>query len=140
MGGRFVCSRYQHCPLTQLTPPNQSRRQATSHFIQKTATRSDLSVYPHCRHHRHRPRHQSTHAVIVLQVPLGLIDSRVDTIIWPPARFGPVLAPDLSKESERRKSHRGPAWRKEMAEFDRERRRQARVAVAVDGSSAASEG
>ncbi|KAI0772713.1 peptidase S24/S26A/S26B/S26C [Irpex lacteus] len=66
-------------------------------------------------------------------VPLGLIDSRLDTILWPPNRYGPIVNPDLSKEQQRRRErNRGPAWRREMDEFDRERRRQARVAKAED--------
>ncbi|KAI0091930.1 LexA/Signal peptidase [Irpex rosettiformis] len=68
-------------------------------------------------------------------VPLGLIDSRLDTILWPLDRYGPVINPDLTMEQQKRRAqNRGPAWRKEMDEFDRERRRQARVVKAEDSS------
>ncbi|KAI0347369.1 LexA/Signal peptidase [Trametopsis cervina] len=64
-------------------------------------------------------------------VPLALVDSRLHTIVWPLDRMGPIPNPDLSQEAARQRNlQRGPAWRKEMDEFARARKRQARVTTA----------
>lgn len=83
------------------------------------------------------PSVSGTHCPIYdCQIPLGLIDSRAHAIFWPPGRFGRILTPDLAKEQERRNERdRGPAWRKEMAEFERERKRQARININITPSA-----
>ncbi|KAJ3524664.1 hypothetical protein NM688_g8522 [Phlebia brevispora] len=59
-------------------------------------------------------------------VPLGLLDSKLSFIVWPVERIGPILKPSPPGP----KAKRGPAWRREMDEVDRQRRREARVVVA----------
>ena len=68
---------------------------------------------------------------------MGLVDSKLDTILWPPDRFGQIVTPDLSAKSDkiRQRKQRGPAWRKEMDEVERAKRRQARVTVAHPGNA-----
>ncbi len=57
---------------------------------------------------------------------MGLVDSKLSYIFWPPERFGPIEKPAHPDP----KAKRGQTWRKEMNDFERERRRQARVIAA----------
>jgi len=64
-------------------------------------------------------------------IPLGLVDSKATTIIWPPDHIRYLITPDLSKANARRGHRiRDLTWRREMNEFERERKRQARVVKA----------
>ncbi|KIP12671.1 hypothetical protein PHLGIDRAFT_113275 [Phlebiopsis gigantea 11061_1 CR5-6] len=58
-------------------------------------------------------------------VPLGLIDSKLSAIVWPPARFGPILEPGTGKH----RPQSGPAWRRERDSLERDKRRQSRVTI-----------
>lgn len=60
------------------------------------------------------------------QVPLALLDSKLSFIVWPPERQGPILKPTPPDP----KAKRGPAWRKEVNDVERARRREARVTIA----------
>ena len=61
-------------------------------------------------------------------VPQGLVDSKLSFIIWPVDRIGPISKPVLPDL----KAKRGPAWRRNMNEVERQQRREARVTVASD--------
>ncbi len=57
------------------------------------------------------------------QVPLGLIDSKLTFIIWPPPRFGPLPIP-LQRNTG---TEEGRVWRRGFVEMDREKWRDSRV-------------
>lgn len=56
-------------------------------------------------------------------VPLGLIDSKLTFIIWPPPRFGPLPTPLQRKTG----TEEGRVWRRGFVEMDREKWRDSRV-------------
>ncbi|KAH7916338.1 peptidase S24/S26A/S26B/S26C [Hygrophoropsis aurantiaca] len=58
-------------------------------------------------------------------VPMALIDSKLSHIVWPLDRIGPLRSP--TKPRNQRGSPRNHQWYREMAAFERERRRQSRV-------------
>jgi len=59
-------------------------------------------------------------------IPLGLIDSKLTYVIWPPEREGALKVP---KHPDPLRKH-DLAWHKEKADADRDDRRRARVKVA----------
>lgn len=58
-------------------------------------------------------------------VPLALFDSKLSFIIYPPQRFGPLLTPTRPNQ----KASRGPEWRSNAADYDRQEKRKARVTI-----------
>ncbi|THH33666.1 hypothetical protein EUX98_g547 [Antrodiella citrinella] len=60
-------------------------------------------------------------------VPLALMDSKLAFIVYPPSRFGPLPTPTLPDQ----RAPRGPEWRSNAADYDRQENRRARVTVAA---------
>ncbi|KAH7920812.1 LexA/Signal peptidase [Leucogyrophana mollusca] len=58
-------------------------------------------------------------------VPVALLDSKLSHIVWPLDRAGPLRQP--TAPIAKRGSPRDSQWYREMAAFERERRRQSRV-------------
>lgn len=54
-------------------------------------------------------------------VPRALIESRLNGILYPPERYGTIKPPELPE------TRAGPAFRRAMAAFEREKVRQERV-------------
>ncbi|KAI1796276.1 LexA/Signal peptidase [Ganoderma leucocontextum] len=62
-----------------------------------------------------------------LQVPLGLIESRLSFILWPWERIGPLGQPVVPRHDAKRGT---PGWRKSQADLEREQWRNSRVTIA----------
>ncbi|KAI0796567.1 LexA/Signal peptidase [Abortiporus biennis] len=63
-------------------------------------------------------------------IPLGLIDSKLDFIVWPPERWGALPTPKAPDP----RAPRDLNWRRDMADFERQERRKARVTIGSDTS------
>ncbi|KIJ70211.1 hypothetical protein HYDPIDRAFT_104890 [Hydnomerulius pinastri MD-312] len=61
-------------------------------------------------------------------VPLALVDAKLSYIVWPPGRIGPLRPPAIPVT--RMGAPRDSQWYSQMAAFERERKRQARVTQA----------
>lgn len=79
----------------------------------------------------HPTNYNITYTFLILKIPLGLVESRVEFILWPPNRIGLVLS--KSSIPDKRMPH-SRAWQTQLDDFNREMHRRARVKEAASST------